>query len=204
MFLWVIIKGIVCPKPQQNFINNLFITSDMIIVIGGRAGSGKSTIAKLVAKKLKLKHYSIGDLQRQIAKERGISLLELGRLEEKDPTIDRDLDNKQKELGKNEDNFVIDGRLSAFFMPKAIKIFLDADEKARAERILKDNRETEKNSDLKEAIKNMKKREDSENKRYKEYYGIGCYDKSKYDFVIDTTDLTVEQVADKVIEAVKE
>jgi len=174
----------------------------MRIVIGGRAGSGKSTIAKLVAKKLSLKHYSMGDLQRQIAKERGISLLELGKLEEKDPSIDKELDNKQKELEK-EDNFVIDGRLSAFFIKDAVKIFLDADEKTRAERILKDNRETEKNGDINETIKNMNQREESENKRYEEYYGLECYDKSKYDVIIDTTDLTIEQVVDKVVESIK-
>jgi len=175
----------------------------MIIVIGGRAGSGKSTIAKLVAKKLKLKHYSMGDLQRSIAKERGVSLLELGELEEKDPAIDKELDNKQKELGENNDNFVIDGRMSAFFIPNSIKIFLDGDERTRAERILKDGRETEKNSSIKEAIKNMKKREESENKRFEQYYGMRCYDKSKYDAVIDTTNLKIGQVVEKVIEAVK-
>lgn len=175
----------------------------MIIVIGGRAGSGKSTIAKLVAKKLNLKHYSMGDLQREIAKEKGISLLELGKLEEKDPTIDKDLDNKQKELGKKENNFVIDGRLSAFFIPKAIKIFLDADERTRAERILKDERETEKSKNINETIKNMNKREESENKRFEQFYGLKCYDKSKYDVIIDTTNLIINQVADKVIEAVK-
>jgi len=175
----------------------------MIVVIGGRAGSGKSTIAKLVAKQLSLKHYSMGDLQREIAKEKGISLVELGKLEEKDAAIDKELDNKQKELGEKEDNFVIDGRLSAFFIPKAIKIFLDGDEKTRAERILKDTRETEESKDIKETIKSINQREDSENKRYKEYYDIDCYDKTKYDTVIDTTNLTIEQVTEKVLEAVK-
>lgn len=175
----------------------------MRIVIGGRAGSGKSTIAKLVAEKLNLKHYSMGDIQRQTAKELGISLLELSKREEKNPEIDKELDNKQKELGEKDDNFVIDGRLSAFFIPNSTKIFLDADEKTRAERILKDNRETEKTSDINKTIEEMNEREESENKRYEEYYNIDCYDKSKYDFVIDTTNLTIEQVTDKVIEAVK-
>ena len=175
----------------------------MIVVIGGRAGSGKSTIARLVAKKLKLKHYSMGDLQRQIAKEKGISLVELGKLEEKYPKIDKELDKKQKELGEKEDNFVIDGRLSAFFIPKAVKLFLDADEKTRAERISKDNREAEKSASISKTIENMRKREESENKRYREYYKMDCYDKSGYDVVIDTTNLTIEQVAEQVLETIK-
>jgi len=176
----------------------------MIITISGKAGSGKSTIAKLLAKKLSLKHYSIGDLMRQMAKEKGISLLELSELAEKDESIDKELDEKQIELGKKEKNFVIDGRLTAFFIPKAdFKIFLECDDKVRAERILKDERETEKSKDINEMIKKIKRREESERKRYKEYYNVDYYKKELYDFVIDTTNLSVGEVLDKVLGIVK-
>lgn len=176
----------------------------MIITIGGKAGSGKSTIAKLLAKKLNLKHYSIGDLQRQIAKEKGISLMELSKLEEKDDSIDRELDRKQIELGKKEDNFVIDGRLSAFFIPNAgFKLFLDAEEEARAERILKDQRAEENNISRDETIKCMNEREKSENKRFIAYYGFNPYDKAKYDFTIDTTNLKPNEIIDTILKMIK-
>ena len=174
----------------------------MIITIGGRAGSGKSTIAKLVAKRLGLRHYSMGDLQRQLAREKGLSLTELGKLEEKDDSVDKELDNKQKELGKKEDNFVIDGRLSALFIPNAVKIFLDADEEIRAKRILKDERVEENNIDIKKTIENTRAREESENIRYKKYYGYDCYDKSNYDHVIDTSGLSVKEVVNEVLDIV--
>ena len=176
----------------------------MIITISGKAGSGKSTIAKLLAKKLSLKHYSIGDLMRQMAKEKGISLLELSELAEKDESIDKELDEKQIELGKKEKNFVIDGRLTAFFIPKAdFKIFLECDDKVRAERILKDERETEKSKDINETIKKIKRREESERKRYKEYYKVDYYKKELYDDIIDTTNLSVGEVLYKVLGIVK-
>ncbi|MCU0642593.1 MAG: AAA family ATPase, partial [archaeon] len=70
----------------------------MIIALGGKAGTGKSTVAEFLAKKLKLKHYSMGDFQREIAEQRNISLLDLGRLEEKDPAIDKEVDNLQIRL----------------------------------------------------------------------------------------------------------
>ena len=90
----------------------------MIITISGKAGSGKSTVAKQLAKKLNLKHYSIGDIMRQIAKERNLSLNELSKLAEKDKSIDTELDKKQLEL-RNKKDFIIDGRLTAYFIPKA-------------------------------------------------------------------------------------
>ena len=89
----------------------------MIITISGIAGSGKSTVAKLLAKKLNYKHYSIGDFMRQIAKERKLTLLELSKQAEKDNSIDKELDKKQIELGKTKDNFVIDSRLGFHFCP---------------------------------------------------------------------------------------
>ncbi len=72
----------------------------MIITISGIAGSGKSTVAKLLAKRLGYRHYSIGDFMREMAKERKVSLLELSKEAEKGHSIDKELDEKQRELGK--------------------------------------------------------------------------------------------------------
>lgn len=175
----------------------------MIITISGKAGSGKSTIAKLLAKKLSLKHYSIGDLMRKLAKEKKISLLKLSRLAEKNPSIDRELDKKQIEL-KKEENFVIDGRLTAFFIPNAdFKIFLDAMPEVRAKRIMNDQREEEKGKDIEEMTKIMEQREKSEKKRYKEYYNIDYYKKDLYNHMIDTTDLSVDEVIGKITDIIK-
>ena len=138
----------------------------MRITISGKAGSGKSTVAKLLSEKLKLRHYSIGDLMRAMASEKGMSLIELNKIAEKDKSIDLELDSKLKEMGKAKDNFVVDGRLTAFFIPNAdARVFLETDDKIRAERILKDKREHEKSRDINEMIEKINKREESERKR---------------------------------------
>ena len=176
----------------------------MIVTISGKAGTGKSTVANLLSKKLKLKHYSIGDLMRVMALEKGVSLLELNKLAEKDASIDFELDNKLKELGKTKDNFVVDGRLTAFFIQHAeFKIFLDANDRVRAQRILKDKRGHEESKNLTATIKNIKKREESEKRRYKKYYGVDYLDKRLYNFVIDTTNLNPFQVVGKIVKFVK-
>jgi len=176
----------------------------MIITISGKAGSGKSTLAKLLSKKFKLKHYSIGDIMRKLAKEKNISLHELSKLAEKDKSIDTELDKKQIEL-KNEDNFIIDGRLTAYFIPNAVlKVFLDCEDKVRAERILRHDRKEEKCKDAQELIQKIKQRELSERKRYKKLYKVDYYDKSLYDLIIDTTDLSIGDVFEKILKVVKQ
>ncbi len=175
----------------------------MIITISGIAGSGKSTVAKLLAKRLGYKHYSIGDLMRKIAKERGISLLELSKLAETDKCIDEELDKKQIELGKTEDNFVIDSRLGFHFIPKSIKVFLEVDISEAAKRILKEKREHETYKDVKESIEQIKRRMESEDKRYRKYYNVDYRKRENYDIIIDTTSLTPEEVVDEILKRIK-
>lgn len=175
----------------------------MIITISGKAGSGKSTVAREVAKRLNLKHYSIGDLMRNIAKERNISLMELSKLAEKDTSIDTELDKKNIEL-REENNFVIDGRLTAYFSPYAdLKVFLDCEDKVRAERILRDKREDEKGRSIAELTKIIKQREQSERKRYKALYNIDYHDKKLYNLMINTTNLSINEVVEKIAAAAK-
>ncbi len=167
----------------------------MILTISGVAGSGKSTVARLLAKKLGLKHHSSGDFMRQMAQERGLTLLELSKLAEKDKAIDKELDDRQKEIGKKEDNFIIDGRLSAFFIPHAdFKIFLDCETKEAAKRIMKDKRHGDRADNIADMVKIIKKRQASEKKRYRNYYGCDPYDRSIYDIVIDSSDKKPEDV----------
>ena len=176
----------------------------MIIAISGKAGSGKSTVAKLLAQKLNLRHYSIGDLMREMASEKDLTLLELNRLAEKDSSIDFELDQKLKNLGKAKDKFVVDGRLTAFFVPNAdARVFLDAEDGVRAKRILGDVREEEINKSLNSTISNIKSREASEKLRYKKYYNIDYMDKSLYNLIIDTSEMTPEEVVDRIVKFIQ-
>ena len=176
----------------------------MIITIAGNLGSGKSTVAKILANELGYKHYSMGDLQRSIAKKRGITLVELQKLEEKDPSIDKEVDQTQVDLGKQEDNFVIDSRIGWHFIPHSVKIFLKVSDQEAARRIFNQKREDEKyNKTLEQTLSGIKSRKTSELKRFKEYYNLDYEDVSNYDLVVDTTKINPAQVAQKVLEFVE-
>ena len=180
----------------------------MIITISGTAGSGKSTVANVLAKKLGLKRYSLGDLQRALAKKKGISLHELGELEKKDPTLDKKLDAMQKKLGTTENDFIIDGRLSFHFIPHSLKIFVNADHTLRAKRIMKDvnkgMRKEEQALSIKEMKTLMDQRQEQEIYRFTKYYNVNPYDMKNYDFVFDSTKLNPETMAQEVMDFIAE
>ena len=175
----------------------------MIITLSGEPGSGKSTAAKLIAEKLGLKHYSMGDLRREMAMKAGMTLAEFNKLGEQEFFTDKKVDEYQKELGKKEDNFVIDGRLSWHFIPNSLKIFLKVKKEAGAERIFEHGRDSEKCSSLKEAVAKVEERESSDRLRYKKYYDLDPFDTKHYDFVLDTTYKTVEETSEEIANFIK-
>ena len=171
----------------------------MKITISGTPGSGKTTVAEILAKKLRLKHYSIGNLRGKMALERGIDIDELNKLGEREEFTDKEVDEYQRELGEKEDNFIIDGRLSYHFIPSSVKIFLDVDLKTSCERIMKDERADEKTFDtVEETEQHIKNRIASDDLRYKKYYGLDYKDKTQYDLLIDTSEMTAEEVAENI------
>src|SRR2546426_878384 len=73
----------------------------MIITVSGPHGTGKSTYAARLAEALRIRHASAGALFRRIAKEKRISLEELGEMALEDPSIDKLVDDTS--LGSIED-----------------------------------------------------------------------------------------------------
>jgi predicted cytidylate kinase len=170
----------------------------MIITISGVAGSGKSTVAKELAVRLGFKHFSMGDIQREIAKDKGLTIVELGELEKKDRSIDMEIDDRQARLGQEKDNFVIDSWLASKFIPHAFKVFLDCDLDVRAKRICK-KREAEGYNDVNLAKKAIVQRERTNRERWIEYYGYDFLDMQNYDVVLDTTRMTPKTCVNKII-----
>jgi cytidylate kinase len=170
----------------------------MKITISGAVGSGKSTVSKLLAKKLGYKHYSMGEFMREIAKKRNLSIMDLSKIAETDSTIDEELDELQRKIGKEEDNFIMDSRLGFHFIPNSFKIFFNVDVGEAAKRILSDKRAEETYKDVEEAKQFLKKRMRSENVRYKEYYGIDFPKKEFFDIMIDTSKKKPEEVVEEI------
>jgi len=182
----------------DSYIINVYHLKDnqMIISIGGDLGSGKSTLAKQLAEVLGWKRYSMGQLHRDMASSKGLTLVEHNKLAESDPKIDLDVDEYQRKLGEMEDNFIIEGRTSWHFIPHSLKLYIKVDEEVGAKRVLLAKREGEdKDVDtVEKVLDSLKNRKDNERKRYLDFFGIDVYDLKNYDFIIDTTKLTQAEV----------
>jgi cytidylate kinase len=174
----------------------------MIITISGTPGSGKGTIGRLLAAELKYRFYSMGDIRRKYAAEHGMTIEQLNKKAEIDPTSDHLVDEYQTELGKKEDDVVIDSRLGFHFIPMSFKLFLDADEMVRVRRILNDKRATEHYKDADDAVQQLRERQESDKKRYKKLYDVDPYDVDAVDYglLLDTSSNTPEELVAMILD----
>ncbi|PIR47254.1 hypothetical protein COV06_04170 [Candidatus Uhrbacteria bacterium CG10_big_fil_rev_8_21_14_0_10_50_16] len=177
----------------------------MIITLSGYPGSGKSTVGKLLSGKLGYKRYSMGDFQRTLAEQNGMTLNEWNAEEEQEDAHDRMVEGYQTNLGKTEDNFIVDGRLSWYAIPQSFKVFLGVDPAEGAKRIFahastgaRPNEVPYKN--VEEAQELARLRVASENKRFKEYYDVTYDNPANFDLIIDTTHTAPEEVAQQIID----
>lgn len=170
----------------------------LTITVSGSSGSGKTTGAKAIARAFNLKYVSAGEIQRNIAKERGISLEE--QVKFRGAEVDHEMDKRNLEFAMR-GNVVIDARLSGWCAGDwaDVKIFYDCPIEVRAGRTAKRN-----SISVEKSIENVKKRDEEDNKKYKTLYGVDLFDKSIYDFVIDNKNLTKEEAKTMPVKLIKE
>ena len=91
-------------------------------------------------------------------------------------------------------------------MPESFKVYLKVDINIAAKRVFNDEarRDSERKfGTVEEQKQDIEKRYNLENARYFELYGVRKEDESNYDLVLDTSNLTPNEVADKIEEEYK-
>src|SRR5713101_9678153 len=169
----------------------------MIITVSGPHGTGKSTYAARLAESLRLRHVSAGAVFRRIAKEKKISLEELGKIALEDPSIDKLVDERTiAEADKG--NVVVDGQLAGWVLKDRsdLRIYLTAPEDVRLERIAERDKVT-----LEEARVQTEQRESVQCERYSRHYGFQVEERSIYHLVLDTSLGSIEDTAKVLVSA---
>lgn len=175
-----------------------------IISLAGELSSGKGAVSKVLMSRLNYGVYKNGDYFRKLAQEKGMSVTEFNEYVSNHTEIDIQIENSAKEYAKNNDNFIIDARLGWYAVPESFKVYLKVDADVAAKRAFEnqdvEKRKTEQFSTIEEQKADMQKRYKLENERYFKIYGVRKEDMSNYDLVVDTTELTPEEVADIIME----
>ena len=173
--------------------------NQLTVTVGGLAGTGTSTLCRLLAAHLDLPYTYAGSLFRQEAARRGMSLAEFGALCQEDPAIDRSLDDRQLELLRD-GGVLLEGRMAGWLAEHdgdevdAYTVWVVCDEDERMRRIAERD-----GGDLEEQRTATLAREASEQARFLDYHGADLSDVSIYDLVLDSTDATPTELAQTVL-----
>ena len=171
---------------------------DRTITIGGLPGTGTTTACAGLKAATGLPYVYAGQIFRDMAKAQEMTLEQFGRYCETHPEVDRQLDAKQLEYLRGPP-LLLEGRMSGVLAHRdelpAYKVWFTCDPWVRAERIV--NRE---GGDVDDRMAEMRRREESEKKRYWEYYQYDTGDLSVYDLVLDTTKLDPDGVVEAVVQ----
>jgi cytidylate kinase len=174
----------------------------MIITIGGNLGAGKTTLAGRLSKTLNYEELYIGGIMREMAAEQRMSIEEFYKRLKHNPELERSVDERQAKLMKEKDNLIVQGRVAWFFGKnspfKVFNIFLTVSPEVGAQR----SRQRPENKEI-ESVEVMMTMDEVrvklELERYRALYGIENFlDPAHYDFALDTTNLTVDEVERKV------
>jgi CMP/dCMP kinase len=161
-----------------------------IITVAGSPGSGKSSTAKAAAAALGFRHFSSGDVFRQLAAARGQSIEAMNISAEIQRDIDLQVDQRLQEMYRTEKKLVIDSRMAWRWMPQSFKVFLVLDPRTAAERIFnslgEEGRESEQATSVEEVHASIDRRFASEQKRYRALYNVDPTDPLNFDLVINS------------------
>lgn len=172
----------------------------MKITIFGMAGTGTSSTGKMLAEKLNYPFISGGDIARMTAEELGMTLNQIDMLSKTEKKYDLMRDERLREFGNTNPNFVMDARLGWYNVPDSLKIKLFCSNEVRIKRIM-----IRENKSIEQVTKETIEREGAIRERFKAYYDLDFDYETRdevFDLVIDTGLHNLEEVIKLSLELV--
>jgi len=172
----------------------------MVLCICGMAGSGKSTVAKKLARHYGLRYLSGGDALKAVAADLGYKTDRKGWWETEDGIrflkervdnleIDRKVDQKLLEWARGK-GVVLDSWAMPWLLKKGFKVWLEASEEERARRVARRG-----SLGVEEASRFMREKEEKTKAIYRKLYGFSLgEDFSPFHLILDVNQLSKEEV----------
>jgi cytidylate kinase len=171
--------------------------STLTVTVGGLAGTGTSTLCRLLEAPLGVPYRYTGGLFREEAARRGLTLAEFNALGQQDPAVDRALDDQQLALLRA-GGLLLEGRMAGWLAGEhdtgAFTVWVTCEEHERLRRIVERD-----GGDTAAQRAATRDRERNELERYERWYGADIVDPAGYDLVLDSTSTSPEELVAQVL-----
>ncbi len=168
------------------------------LTVSGKPGSGTSTLVDLLSEKRGWDSVNGGDVFRQEAERRELSVDDFSRLCKEDLDVDRSLDDMLKLLVSSSNGpSIIESRLSGWWAYLAgiecLRIWIEVSNEERARRIL-----SREGGQYEQVLNASLRRNSDDMERYQELYEINLDDMSPYNMIIQADNMDALQVLELV------
>ena len=155
------------------------------VTISGPPGSGTSTLVSRIASSRGWSSLNGGDVFREEARTRGLTVEQLSSDAKEDLDVDRSLDSLlQQRMSSHDSPEIIESRLSGWWAHKnslnCLRVWVNVSEQERAKRIQK-----REGGDFADCLRKSQNRQRDDMERYSILYGINLDDMSPYNLVVD-------------------
>jgi len=185
--------------PGTNDGGRRSVETNLFITVSGPPGCGATTVCETLSDAMDCGYVSGGEIFRELAEERGMSLTQFGAEADRSDEIDRALDRRLRTIaeqwGAANKAFILESRLAGWVAGNRadLRVWLDAPEEVRVERT----------RDRAEMEAEMRVREVLEAGRYANYYDVDISDRSFYDLSVNTARWDPGGVVDVILTAVE-
>lgn len=174
------------------------------VTISGHPGSGTSTLVDGVCRSLNWQKLNGGQVFRDMADERGLSLEEFAQQCEEDDAIDQELDALLSKTMQSEDSpEIVESRLAGWWAHKnglqCARVWVEVSEHVRAARVV--NRE---GGAIEDQLNLIQERMESDGERYNRFYGIDIESREPYTCIIQSDERGTEEVLALVLQHLEE
>ncbi|DAC27528.1 MAG TPA: hypothetical protein D7H99_04520 [Candidatus Poseidoniales archaeon] len=168
------------------------------VTISGYPGSGTTTLVSGLVNHFDWQSINGGQIFRNEASNRGLTLAEFGKLCVEDESVDKELDEILRNHISGDDVEIIESRLAGWWAYRlqadSVRIWVEVNEHERANRVI-----SREGGSLEDVLEANAQRLAIDNQRYQNMYGLTPSDPLAYTHIIEASNISAEEVLAQAI-----
>ena len=184
---------------MQRVLPRMGVVDMVLLTVSGHPGSGTSTLVQGLMQRFGWDSLNGGDVFREEAKRRGMTLGAFGELCKNEPEVDKALDTMLQERMQGKDAAqIVESRLAGWWAHRlelpCVRLWLDVSDEERARRVA--HRE---GLSVEDALDANTRRSVVDGERFRLLYDLVPEDPLPYTHIVDATLLNASQILEQVV-----